>query len=465
MHYGNPLHSPICRSWFLPAAVASTIACLATTDRLSAQTWRRASPTVSPTVLWDGAAAYDPARRMTVVYGGLINGSTPSGATWLYDGTTWKRGAGGPPVLQAPCMSYDPIARRVLLFGGATKNSSGWALVNQTWAWDGQKWSKLTTRGAPSIRFRAAMTYDSRRRKTVLFGGQFFRTALADTWEFDSRTLTWTRSTASTPGARHSPAMSYDTHRGVSVMLGSPGAGTWEYNGSWRQVATTTTPSGYGYNAEMVYDTANRRMVLHGGGTSVGGGLRSNASWEFDGHHWKRVSVGGPALLAHYLAYDSVRKVTVCFGGFPGNNLTWEYAGGTTAYWARVGQPCSGRVTIAPTLLPKPASAKPEVGKTFTVQATQLPKPNQPLPPVGLFGLTKTSLSLSPIMPGCSLYTTPAFLQVLANNNGQADWTLPIPGGTTFIGVTFYQQVFVPMRGANTFGALMSNGGEARIGR
>ena len=463
MHYGNTGRRPE-TSMLLSAGLACAVACVLAPSTL-AQSWRRVSPSSSPSARWDGAAAFDAARRQMVVYGGLINGNTPSGETWLFDGKTWRRGASGPPVLQAGCMSYDPIARRVLLFGGATRNASGWALINQTWAWDGQKWTRLTTRGAPSVRFRAAMTYDARRRKTVLYGGQFFRTALADTWEFDSRTLTWTRSTASSPGARHSPAMAYDPHRGVTVMLGSPAGGTWEYNGTWKQVATTTTPTGYGYNSEMVYDAANRRMVLHGGGTSVGGGLRSNQTWEFDGFHWKRVSLGGPALLAHFLAWDSVRRVTVCFAGFPGNNLTWEYSGGTAAYWARIGQPCSGRVKISPTLMPTPAHAKPELGKGFTIEVTQLPKPAEPLPPIAFFGLAQTNLSLNPAMPGCSLYTIPVFLQPVANNNGRATWTLPIPPGKTLLGVSLYQQVFVPIRGANSFGAIMSNGGEARIGR
>ena len=56
--------------------------------------------------------------------------------------------------------------------------------------------------------------------------------------------------------------------------------------------------------------------VLHGGRTS---GRRLRDTWEFDGADWRQVADESDARANHMMAYDTVRNMTVVFGGTLGN--------------------------------------------------------------------------------------------------------------------------------------------------
>ena len=62
-------------------------------------------------------------------------------------------------------------------------------------------------------------------------------------------------------------------------------------------------------------------------GGARGGYLRNTVEW--DGTKWAEVTTSGPSSRVYYgMAYDSVRQVTVLFGGWDGNTSlsdTWEY--------------------------------------------------------------------------------------------------------------------------------------------
>src|SRR5439155_1054868 len=80
-----------------------------------------------------------------------------------------------------------------------------------TWEWDGTDWTQASPSTSPVLRDNAAMTYDSARGVTVLFGGfSPIGYRLSDTWEWDGQN--WTqRSAANTPPARWGHTMVYDT--------------------------------------------------------------------------------------------------------------------------------------------------------------------------------------------------------------------------------------------------------------
>src|SRR6266571_1161110 len=108
-------------------------------------------------------------------------------------------------------------------------------------------WGSISTAAAPPGREFAAMSYDSGRGRTVLFGGDQFINGsstvppyLADTWEWDG--AGWTkRSLAVSPPAAVLAPMAYDSARGEVVLLGPPQpygllATTWTYDGTtWTQ--------------------------------------------------------------------------------------------------------------------------------------------------------------------------------------------------------------------------------------
>ncbi len=87
------------------------------------------------------------------------------------------------------------------------------------------------------------------------------------------------------------------------------------------------------YNSAMVYDVARGVTVLFGGQITQYEGGVSGETWEWNGNSWTQRVVGGPSPRSgHAMAYDSVRGVTVLFGGDTGDNPfangeTWEWNG------------------------------------------------------------------------------------------------------------------------------------------
>jgi len=140
------------------------------------------------------------------------------------------------------------------------------------------------------------MVFDERRDVVVLFGGMAAGTpgqpppALGDTWEFDGKA--WKARTGPGPTARFGIGAAYDSRRGRTVLFGGvAGAGfqgdTWAWDGtSWKQIATTGPEArGMGY---LAYDKSRDRVVLFGGRKGYPDG-DLNDTWEFDGSSWRRV--------------------------------------------------------------------------------------------------------------------------------------------------------------------------------
>jgi len=91
-------------------------------------------------------------------------------------------------------MTYDAARKMVILFGGdvwkkkvdtsISADGEVWDIRNDTWGWDGTRWTKLSDKGPQ--RMLVALGYDDLRQKLVLFGGRdAFEVTYADTWEFE----------------------------------------------------------------------------------------------------------------------------------------------------------------------------------------------------------------------------------------------------------------------------------------
>ena len=146
-------------------------------------TWTQLSPSGTP----PGARAfhsaiYDPVRDRVVMFGG----TGPSG--FLND--AWALSLGGlawtqlpatspPPARQASAACYDPIADRMVLFGGYDGNT----LYDDAWALSlaSPAWSSLALDGdGPAARTGASGIYDSISDRMLVFGG---RTAIGSSNE------------------------------------------------------------------------------------------------------------------------------------------------------------------------------------------------------------------------------------------------------------------------------------------
>jgi MYXO-CTERM domain-containing protein len=172
------------------------------------------------------------ARDVAFLFGG--SGSAAVDDAWTWNGTRWSAvtAPAGPDARYGHVMFYDDSRSSAVVFGGARAT----LLLADIVGYDGTAWAPFTPAATP--RMDAAMAFDSRRKTGVLFGG--FRTLdtyAQGTWEWHSEDGTWAqRSTRVTPVARGDAAMTYDPRRERVVMFGG-GAGssyfetseTWEY--------------------------------------------------------------------------------------------------------------------------------------------------------------------------------------------------------------------------------------------
>src|SRR5207302_6176372 len=104
---------------------------------------------------------------------------------WEWNGANWVPVSPGgriaPSARAFAAMSYDSRIARIVLFGGL---GAGAAPLRDTWLWDGTSWQNVPTNG-PTARFNHAMAYDSARGRTVLYGrGTNANTEPRRLWEF-----------------------------------------------------------------------------------------------------------------------------------------------------------------------------------------------------------------------------------------------------------------------------------------
>jgi hypothetical protein len=114
--------------------------------------------------------AYDAARGEVVVFGGMGEpyGDSCRADTWVWNGSMWldKTLAFGPTPRCSPVLSYDPIKRKVVMFGGWNHQD-----FNDSWEWDGTSWVDVTPPVAPPGRAYHTVVFDARRGEHVVFGG------------------------------------------------------------------------------------------------------------------------------------------------------------------------------------------------------------------------------------------------------------------------------------------------------
>jgi hypothetical protein len=351
--------------------------------------WTQASPMTAPSARGATAMVYDSARGVTVLFGG-VHGSTLYGDTWEWNGTNWIQmfPMTSPPAREWDQMAYDSARGVTVLFGGGG--------LTDTWEWNGTNWTQRLPAASPPIRNYFAMTYDSARGVTVLFGGQGGPPnydALNDTWEWDGTNWSQQMPAASPPGGPY-PLMVYDSTRQVNVLFGEDSGETWEWDGTnWTQQTPVASPSNRAGQG-MTYDSARGVMIVFGGlgisanalqsdtwewpicttaneadgggadaavdagqlvnggmdgGAEDDGGSMTDAGNEADAgqrdaggpdgsaFNWSKIvpTTVPPPRYGHAMVFDSMRGVTVMFGGYDTDvlNDTWEWDGSN---WAQL---------------------------------------------------------------------------------------------------------------------------------
>jgi hypothetical protein len=261
---------------------------------------RESAETETPPQLTGYAAAYDDALGKVLVFGFPMYAESVE--TWTYDPATgsWAdlHPAVSPPALQGAGMAYYPGLDSVVLFGGTDRSSAAARL----WVYDAaaNTWTELKTEDGPSARVDAAMAYDEKSARLLVFGGMEVLQPdpesevtlapgpglLADTWAYDAKTNAWTRlKPAVSPPPMLAAMMAYDASAGKTILFGGQAYDgmyhdTWAYDSQvdmWTELNTAGAPGGR-LGALMFYDKDSQRVILWGGFDEHG---VEGAAWSF----------------------------------------------------------------------------------------------------------------------------------------------------------------------------------------
>ncbi len=287
------------------------------------------TPGTVPAARYRAGAAYD--GTQVVIFGGTAGTFGPYfNDTWTWTGS-WQQGTSGvlqPSPRSQMMMTWDPFDGLAIMHGGFDGSTA-----SDTWIFDGHGWRTFTAPSQP--RKNAAIAFDVRRRRVVLFGGtDSGNIPMTKLWELDpAAPSAWVAVDAAGPTAREGAAMAFDATRGTTVLFGGRNGltlhgDTWTWDGtSWSAHAVSGPPPRA--DARMAWDARRERVVLFGGQSADG---TLSDTWQWDGTAWSELAtatVPRPRRF-HALAYDPVRGVVVMHGG-TGSALTlgdlWELDG------------------------------------------------------------------------------------------------------------------------------------------
>ena len=258
------------------------------------------------------------------------------------DGLAYSRVSAGGPLPSGRLdgvIAHDVPGRRLLLFGGQDGASR-----NDLWAFslDSQQWQELNPSGArPPARFGHTAIFDPVRRRLIVFGGQtaaFF----SDTWAYDIAANSWQQLAPDNagPSKRYAHSAIYDAARDRMVIShGFTDAGrfddTWAFQlaaNSWQNLTPPGSKPLRRCLHHAVYDQGNNQMLLFGGCASGFGPCPLDDLWSFDlnASQWteRRPSSRPSARQWYGMTFDSARGRLVLFGGSGTRgslNDTWEY--------------------------------------------------------------------------------------------------------------------------------------------
>jgi hypothetical protein len=287
-----------------------------------------------------------------VMFGGLIgNPLLPStNDTWvkgLGDDGTWQQLAPG-GALPAPrnghTAVYDPQNQRMVVFGGADQG-----YFNDTWSLSlagFPTWTQLHPAGSlPAPRWGHSAIYDPIGKRMLVFGGGSTGTGngvvvLNDVWSLSlNGPLAWTPvyPAGLAPTPRGFVSLLFDSRRNRAIAVGGIGAtnpppgDVWALNlvgdPQWTQLNTVGSPGGFAYQA-AIYDSVSDRIVVYEGENSSNTGVWA-LSLSPSSPTWSQLQPSGigPELRVFQGAlFDNARQRMTMTNGQGSNYLTDTWA-------------------------------------------------------------------------------------------------------------------------------------------
>ncbi|MBV8529208.1 MAG: hypothetical protein JOZ75_12910 [Candidatus Dormibacteraeota bacterium] len=215
-----------------------------------------------------------------------------------------------PPARIGPAVGFDPISRSLIMFGGAPATGTNLATghpasrLDDTWAWDGQKWTQLQPKTTPPALFGARMITDPDTQQLLLVSGagDVSGTALQQEgmWEWDGST--WSR-VSDNPVQVPFPAAATDPVRNQAVISGFDPA----YPSAC--AVTCIPPPQYDQGGDYVFTKGDSG--------------------------WNTASGYAPGWARAATAYDPVSQRIISTAGSKQNGVQWTYAWDRKA-WSQI---------------------------------------------------------------------------------------------------------------------------------
>ncbi len=281
--------------------------------------------------------------------GGVASASTPVPAPLAADGT-WVYQGPNPPVGESTSMAFDSGIGQTVLFGGLR----GLEFLNETWLYNAamNQWTNVTPAGSPHARVDAGMAYDPVAGRVVLFGGAWwvwdptggilYEILYNDLWIYDGQANTWTqRFPANPPSPRSGAGLVYDPVADRLLLYGGrvssgPVNETWAYDyasNAWTNLTSSVAPPS-GLVGPMVLDSAVDRAVFFGTEPSHPS-VRATWTYDYGSNAWTNATAGSQpsAGVGMPMAFDPLRGASILFGdGYTNGNRTWAFHAGNATW-------------------------------------------------------------------------------------------------------------------------------------
>lgn len=331
--------------------------------------WRAIAFEPYPLPRLNSLLAYHAGSKKAMLFGGVTDGAPALRDTWTWDGSRWtEQHPALAPLTSEGVVAYHAGSDSVVLFTNR----------GETWTWDGVNWLPRITPLSPLPRSFASMAPD-RRGNLILFGGGDTGVPFVDggklldeTWSWDG--TKWTQEhPALAPSPRNAAAMSYDATNGVTVLFSGNSEGrpadTWTWDGAnWTLRQPATSPPAP-FLASMAYDRQASSLMLFGGSTAT---TDVNTTWTWDGANWTERT---PATVPFTMSGSGISEA-------PGNDSVVLFGGNhfgsaqeKTWLWSTPPNP-TPTATPTPSVSPSPtATVTPTPAVTPTPTPTSTPTP------------------------------------------------------------------------------------------
>ena len=302
----------------------------------------------APTPRNNASIAYDPVKKVVLVYGGSAHtrGAIPmrDSAIWEWNGITWNKRTIAPSLRADHGFAYDIKNQRILIAGGAfSYNATKSIEYDDTWAFQNQQWSKVTSNKILK-RFHGAFTYAQNQNSFILFSGYTPETneLLKGVWALSRNN--WIHiNTQNEPPARFLNSVFYDPKNDAIILIGGADLDNKPFHEMWMLKENKWTVLNENVPALIMNSHGATAMGETGNYVIVHSSFDTNTceTWIWDGAQksWKKVKGPHPRPRNNTsIVYDDARKCVVMFGGETGVNSTnevWELPGGQSGWIKR----------------------------------------------------------------------------------------------------------------------------------